>query len=132
MFGHRLLPFILTVVVISLDPSDADIRRDCRKESKVTWVALRRLKAGDFQQDDQNLKCYMKCFMVKHGILNNKAEIDVQRALRHIPRSMQESSKQLFNKCKSVYGADPCDKAFQMAKCYVNHHPEILQSVPFL
>lgn len=34
--------------------------------------------------------------------MNNNAEVDVQRALRHIPRSLQESSKKLFNTCKSV------------------------------
>ncbi|XP_076295302.1 odorant binding protein 9 [Lasioglossum baleicum] len=95
-------------------------------------AALRKLKAGDFEQEDHKLKCYLKCFMVKNGIMNSTADIDVQRALRHIPRSLQASSKQLFNKCKSSDRTDPCDKAFQIAKCYVKSHPEILQSVPFL
>lgn len=65
-------------------------------------AALRRMKAGDLEQEDQNLKCYLKCFMMRHGILDKNAEVDVQRALRHLPRSMQDSSKKLFNKCKSV------------------------------
>lgn len=60
------------------------------------------MKAGDLEQEDQNLKCYLKCFMMRHGILDKNAEVDVQRALRHLPRSMQDSSKKLFNKCKSV------------------------------
>lgn len=54
------------------------------------------------EQDDQNLKCYLKCFMTKHGILDKNAEVDVQKALRHLPRSMQDSTKKLFNKCKSI------------------------------
>ncbi|XP_076678385.1 odorant binding protein 9 isoform X2 [Andrena cerasifolii] len=95
-------------------------------------TALRRMKAGDFEQEDPQLKCYLRCFMTRNGILNSNAEIDLQRALRHIPRSLQESSIKLLNKCKSVSGSDPCDKAFQIAKCYVTFQPEIVHSVPFL
>nr|XP_031825742.1 general odorant-binding protein 56d-like [Nomia melanderi] len=161
MFGHRLLPLVLAVALISLDPIGADIRKDCRRESKVSWgnlssiqefgrlrstvhrsknvpslfnvsASLRRMKSGNFEHEDPKLKCYVKCFMVRHGILNDNAEIDVQRALRHIPRSLQASSKQLFNKCKSVPATDSCDKAYQMAKCYVKTYPEILQTVPLI
>lgn len=94
---------------------------------------------------DPRLKCYLKCFMMKNGILNSNAEVDVQRALRHLPRSLQESSKKLLNECKSVReyrtmsifhfefqqryrfsaGIDHCEKAFQIVKCYVKHHPEV-------
>ncbi|XP_076547040.1 odorant binding protein 9 isoform X1 [Osmia lignaria lignaria] len=116
----------------TMDPGETDIRKDCRRESKVSWAALRRMKSGDFEQDDPRLKCYLKCFMARNGILDSDGEINVQRALRHLPRSLQDSSRKLFNTCKSVPGIDPCDKAFQIAKCYVNHHPEILQSVPFI
>ncbi|XP_076165628.1 odorant binding protein 9 isoform X2 [Ptiloglossa arizonensis] len=90
------------------------------------------MKSGNFEQDDPRLKCYLKCFMMKNGILNSNAEVDVQRALRHLPRSLQESSKKLLNECKSVPGIDHCEKAFQIVKCYVKHHPEILHSVPLL
>lgn len=60
------------------------------------------MKSGDLEQEDQNLKCYLKCFMMRHGILDKNAKVDVQRALRHLPRSLQDSSKKLFNKCKST------------------------------
>ncbi|XP_076394915.1 odorant binding protein 9 [Megachile rotundata] len=132
MFRSCQLILVLTIVLILLDPGEADIRKDCRKESRVTWAALRRMKSGDFEQDDPRLKCYLKCFMARNGILNGNGEINVQRALRHLPRSLQDSSRKLFNTCKSVRGTDSCDKAFQIAKCYVEHHPEILHSVPFI
>ncbi|XP_015434811.1 PREDICTED: general odorant-binding protein 56d-like [Dufourea novaeangliae] len=132
MFCNRLVFVALAGALIFLEPVNTDIRRDCRRETKVSWAALKKMKSGDFEQNDQKLKCYVKCFMVKNGILNNNAEIDVQRALRHIPRSLQDSSRHLFNKCKSVSATDACDKAFQMCKCYVKHQPQILHSVPFL
>ncbi|XP_076630390.1 odorant binding protein 9 [Colletes latitarsis] len=132
MFGNRRFVLVLTTILILLDSVAADIRKDCRKETKVSWAALKRMKAGDFEQKDEKLKCYLKCFMTRNGILDRNAEIDVQRALRHLPRSLQDSSKKLFNECKSVPGTDHCDKAFEIVKCYVKQHPEILRSVPFL
>ncbi|XP_017791814.1 PREDICTED: B2 protein-like [Habropoda laboriosa] len=124
--------FILTLLVILSYFVVADIRKDCRKESKVSWAALRRFKSGNLEPEDPKLKCYLLCFMRRNGIVDQNAKVDVQRALRHLPRSMQDSSKKLFNKCKSVQGTDPCDKAYQMVKCSVQSQPEILHSIPFL
>ncbi|XP_026674231.1 general odorant-binding protein 56d-like isoform X2 [Ceratina calcarata] len=144
--------FILTATLLFLHCSNADIRKDCRRESKVSWgkgylinsreigniltfltftAALKRMRSGDFEQDDRKLKCYVMCFLKRSGILNSKADVDLQRALRYIPRSMHESSKKLFNTCK-VPQMEPCDRAFEMVKCYVMHKPEILTKVPFL
>lgn len=65
-------------------------------------VSLKRLKAGNVEQNDMQLKCYLRCFMIKSGILNENNNIDVEKALRHLPRSMQESSKKILNQCKSI------------------------------
>ncbi|XP_076759559.1 odorant binding protein 9 [Xylocopa sonorina] len=116
--------FIPLVILILLRSVTADIRKDCRKESKVSWAALRRMKSGDFEQEDPKLKCYLLCFMRKNGILDKDAEVDVQRALRHLPRSLHDSSRKLFDKCKSLQAKNPCDKAFRMVKCYIGYHPE--------
>ncbi|XP_017889630.1 B1 protein-like isoform X3 [Ceratina calcarata] len=116
--------FILTATLLFLHCSNADIRKDCRRESKVSWAALKRMRSGDFEQDDRKLKCYVMCFLKRSGILNSKADVDLQRALRYIPRSMHESSKKLFNTCK-VPQMEPCDRAFEMVKCYVMHKPEV-------
>ncbi|KZC12455.1 hypothetical protein WN55_03993 [Dufourea novaeangliae] len=102
LFNGVSFELLLWNLFMLQEPVNTDIRRDCRRETKVSWAALKKMKSGDFEQNDQKLKCYVKCFMVKNGILNNNAEIDVQRALRHIPRSLQDSSRHLFNKCKSV------------------------------
>ncbi|CAK9794920.1 General odorant-binding protein 56d [Anthophora plagiata] len=132
MLRNSKFLFILALLVVLSYFVVADIRKECRKESKVSWAALRRFKSGNFEPEDPKLKCYLLCFMRKNGIVDQNAEVDVQRALRHLPRSMQDSSKKLLQKCKSFEGSDPCDKAYQMVKCYVKFHPEILQSVPFL
>nr|ALG36143.1 odorant binding protein 10 [Sclerodermus sp. MQW-2015] len=70
--------------------------------------------------------------MARNGILNNKNEIDVERALRNLPQSVQETSKKLLLRCKDVESDDSCNKAFQIAKCFVKMQPEILRDVPFV
>ncbi|KAF7383739.1 hypothetical protein HZH68_014496 [Vespula germanica] len=113
----------------------ADIKRECRKQSMVSWgkESLKKLKTGDFEQDDPRVKCYVRCFMIKNGILNDKGQwTDLEKALQHLPKFMQESSWEIFQRCKSVSGDDPCDKAFQVAKCYVKLQPLILDFVSFV
>ncbi|XP_071569424.1 odorant binding protein 9, partial [Temnothorax nylanderi] len=112
--------------------AQADIKRDCRRQTNVSWESLKLLKAGNIEQTDIKLKCYLRCFMIKSGILNEDNNVDVEKALRHLPRSMQESSKRILNRCKSIQAENACDKAFQIAICYVKAQPEILKSVPFI
>lgn len=65
-------------------------------------ASLKRLKAGDVEENDIKLKCYLRCFMMKSGILNENNNVDIEKGLRHLPRSMQESSREILNRCKSI------------------------------
>lgn len=40
--------------------------------------------------------------MMKSGIFNENNNVDIEKAVRHLPRSMQESSKKILNRCKSI------------------------------
>nr|QNL14934.1 odorant-binding protein 8 [Aulacocentrum confusum] len=121
----------ILIVSLVLIQTNADIRRDCREQTGVSWDALKRLKAADFNQTDHKLKCYLKCFMTMNGIFN-EGDVDVERVLRHLPRSLQESSRTTLEYCKKFPSKDACDKAFQLAKCYFKFQPEVLRSVSFV
>ncbi|KAK0075090.1 hypothetical protein PV326_011884, partial [Microctonus aethiopoides] len=125
------LIIVMTIVMIGID---ADIRRECRKESGVSWKSLKKLKAADFNQNDPKLKCYVKCFMQKNGIFNDK-DVDIEKTVKHLPSSIQETSKKTLLRCKKlpikqvllnefVASTDLCDRAFQLAKCYFKAQPE--------
>lgn len=64
--------------------------------------SLRQLKAGNIEQNDMKLKCYLRCFMMKIGIFNKNNNIEVEKVLRYLPRSIQESSRRTLNRCKSI------------------------------
>ncbi|XP_035739522.1 general odorant-binding protein 56d-like [Vespa mandarinia] len=128
----RLL-VVCTILLALLVSTKADIKRECRKQSMVSWESLKKLKDGDFEQDDPRIKCYLRCFMMKNGILDDNDQwTDLEKALQHLPRFIQESSWEIFRRCKSVPGDDLCDKAFQVARCYVKLQPLILNFVSFV
>ncbi|KAG5308972.1 OB83A protein, partial [Pseudoatta argentina] len=103
----------------------ADIKRECRKQTNVSWASLKQLKAGNIEQHDIKLKCYLKCFLAKNGILNENNSIDVEKVLRHLPRNLQESSRKILHRCKSIQSDNACDKAFQIATCYIKEQPDV-------
>ncbi|KAL2737913.1 general odorant-binding protein 56d-like isoform X1 [Vespula squamosa] len=95
--------------------------------------SLKKLKIGDFDQDDPRVKCYVRCFMMKNGILDDNDQwMNLRKTLQHLPESIQESSWEIFLRCKSVPGDNLCDKAFQVARCYIKLQPVILQFVSFV
>ncbi|XP_011864901.1 PREDICTED: general odorant-binding protein 83a-like [Vollenhovia emeryi] len=128
----KITNILLVTLSLLLVRAQADIKRECRRQTNVSWASLKLLKAGNIEQNDMKLKCYLRCFMIKSGILNENNNVDVEKALRHLPRSMQESSKNILNRCKSIQAENPCDKAFQIATCYVRAQPDILKSVSFI
>ncbi|XP_020294528.1 uncharacterized protein LOC109860081 [Pseudomyrmex gracilis] len=103
----------------------ADFKRDCRQQTNVSWVSLKRLKAGNTQQDDMKLKCYIRCFLLKSGLLNKDNNVNIEKLLRHLPHNMHKSSRKVFNRCKSIPSEHACDKAFRIAICYVKAHPYV-------
>nr|XP_012220368.1 PREDICTED: general odorant-binding protein 56d-like [Linepithema humile] len=129
---HEYYKYITCFIRCIVSVLRADIKRDCRRQTNVTWESLRQLKAGNIEQNDMKLKCYLRCFMMKSGILNKDNNIDVEKVLRYLPRNMQESSRRTLNRCKSISAQNACDKAFQIAMCYFKEHPEILKNAPII
>ncbi|XP_012264278.2 B2 protein-like [Athalia rosae] len=131
MQGMKISAFLFVVFLLIIQGREANgnVRKECRKESGVSWAALEKLKDGDLEYKDPKLKCYLKCFLVKNGIMSEANEIEIEKSLRHLPRKLQEGSRKILERCKNKRGSDSCDTAFQIAKCYFQEHPEVLQRV---
>ncbi|CAD6229750.1 GSCOCT00012131001.3-RA-CDS, partial [Cotesia congregata] len=120
----KIILNIITNLLLYIILVQADIKRDCRKKTGVSWGSLMKLKKADYNLNDQQLKCYLLCFMQKNGIFD-KDDINVEKALRHLPRGVQGASKKTLEYCKKIPSNDTCDKAFQLAKCYFKAQPEV-------
>lgn len=64
-------------------------------------ASLKKLKAADYSQNDPKLKCYLKCFMQKNGIFGED-DIDIEKALRHLPTGIKGPSKTTLEYCKKI------------------------------
>ncbi|XP_012281356.1 general odorant-binding protein 83a isoform X2 [Orussus abietinus] len=121
----ELLLWVFVVLALSM-PARADIRRECRKQSGVSWAALKKLKAGDLEVTDAKLKCYVKCFMQKNGLVSETGDVDVEKAVKHFPENLQKDARNVLRRCVDrPKSTEPCEKAFQVAKCYMTAHPEV-------
>ncbi|XP_011298150.1 general odorant-binding protein 56d [Fopius arisanus] len=125
------IALITTALLLALLGAEADIRRECRKQTGVSWGGLKKLRAGNFQPEDRKLKCYIKCFLQKNGIFG-ETDIDIDKTLRHLPWGIQGSSRKILERCKKIPSRDTCDKAFQILKCYHKAEPQILKIVAFV
>ncbi|KAK2587938.1 hypothetical protein KPH14_004026 [Odynerus spinipes] len=124
---------LCTILLTFLVWTEADIKRECREQSMVSWASLKKLNAGNFNLEDPRLKCYLRCFMMKNGILDENDRVDLGKALRHLPRRMRESSREIFHRCEPTgLQEDSCDKVFRIAQCYVKLQPQILKYVSFV
>ncbi|XP_043267484.1 general odorant-binding protein 56d-like isoform X5 [Venturia canescens] len=132
MKNFKLLVAGFLVILSVTRATRADIRKECRKQTGVSWAALKKLKSGDFNQADHKLKCYLRCFMMKNGIIRSDDQVDVENAIRHLPPNLQESSRKALFKCKNSSSKNGCDKAYEIVRCYFKSQPEILRSVSFV
>ncbi|XP_043480761.1 general odorant-binding protein 56a-like [Leptopilina heterotoma] len=122
----NIILIILSVFLISVR---GNTLRKCRKETGVSSESLKKLRAGDFNVEDRNLKCYLRCVLIKHRVLNEKNVINLGKVLKFFPQNSQARVRSNFDKCKVITGKDKCDKIFQVAKCFFKLEPEILKTV---
>lgn len=93
-------------------------RQECIEKTTVQPELIDRADKGDFA-DDKNLKCFAKCFYEKVGFINGEAELQFDVIKSKIPSNAnRERALGIIEKCKDIKGADPCDKAYAIHKCY--------------
>ncbi|XP_018784470.1 PREDICTED: general odorant-binding protein 56d-like [Bactrocera latifrons] len=95
---------------------------DCLKQSGASAAQLDALKKGDFNAVDDKVKCFLKCVQNKKGILANGIpnEIAIHKVLK--PAVGNSAPKDILAKCNGLNGANECDTAFQIYKCYWQEH----------
>ncbi|XP_014089270.1 general odorant-binding protein lush [Bactrocera oleae] len=105
------------------------MRNGCTPKFKVPIEILDNLRAGEFIENNGELKCYTRCIAQLAGTVTKKGEFSVQKALAQIPiilpPEMQNAAKEALIACKDVQKAykDSCDKVFYTTKCVRDYDP---------
>ncbi|XP_017486528.1 PREDICTED: general odorant-binding protein 56d-like [Rhagoletis zephyria] len=99
---------------------------ECAKETGVSKEAILALRQGDFSQVDDKVKCFSKCYQERLGYLVNGVvnEEAVQKSLG--PLAGEEQIKAVQAKCNGVKGANDCETAFELYKCYYGEKATVL------
>nr|ALS40434.1 putative odorant-binding protein lush [Zeugodacus tau]QKN21533.1 odorant-binding protein [Zeugodacus tau] len=105
------------------------MRNGCAPKFKVATEILDNLRAGEFIENNGELKCYTRCIAQLAGTVTKKGEFSVQKALAQIPiilpPEMQEAAKAALNACKDVQKSykDSCERVFYTTKCVRDYDP---------
>lgn len=92
-------------------------RAHCQKETGVAEELINKAEIGEFP-DDQDFKCFVKCFHTQVGYLNDAGEPQLEIIKENLPENHRERAHQIIaKKCINIEG-DPCEKAFALHKCF--------------
>ncbi|KAH8418334.1 hypothetical protein KR222_000104, partial [Zaprionus bogoriensis] len=102
-----------------------EIGAACIAKEGVTKEQALALREGKFDNTDEKVKCFAKCFLEELKFL-----VDGQLK----PDAVEQKLGPIFGidtvkaaqaKCDSLKGANECDTAFQLFKCYHTHKAEL-------
>nr|XP_036230479.1 general odorant-binding protein 56d-like [Bactrocera oleae] len=94
----------------------------CLKESGASAAQLDALKRGDFNAIDDKAKCFLKCLENKKELLKNGVPNEAGKGKLPMPAIGNSAPRNVLAKCNGLQGANECDTAFQLYKCYLQEH----------
>lgn len=87
------------------------------KQEKISEQQGEALRKFSFDKADDKVKCFTNCFLERTGfIADGKIQPDVEQMLS--PIFGPNRIKAVQAKCNSLTGADNCDTAFRLYRCY--------------
>ncbi|KAH8389290.1 hypothetical protein KR200_009678 [Drosophila serrata] len=90
----------------------------CAAELNLTEEEKAKVKAKDFKNPTENIKCFANCFFEKVGTLKD-GEIQEAVVLEKLGAFIgEEKTKAALEKCKSVKGENKCDTAVKLHECF--------------
>ncbi|KAH8258036.1 hypothetical protein KR038_004866 [Drosophila bunnanda] len=97
----------------------------CVQQEGITKDQAVALRAGNFENADEKVKCFANCFLEKTGFLVD-GQVQPAVVLAKLgPLAGEDNVKAVQAKCDSLKGADKCDTAFQLYKCYYENRAHI-------
>ncbi|KAH8285076.1 hypothetical protein KR054_004743 [Drosophila jambulina] len=95
----------------------------CAAELNLTEEEKAKVKAKDFKNPTENIKCFANCFFEKVGTLKD-GEIQEAVVLEKLGAFIgEEKTKAALAKCKSIKGENKCDTAVKLHECFEAFKP---------
>ncbi|XP_039483730.1 general odorant-binding protein 56a [Drosophila santomea] len=95
----------------------------CAAEIKLTEEESAKVKAKDFKNPTENIKCFANCFFEKVGTLKD-GELQESVVLEKLGGLIgEEKTKEALKKCRSIKGENKCDTAAKLHECFESFKP---------
>lgn len=93
--------------------------KKCIAETNVDPAVVRKLKAGDFSNEDESTQCFTLCFFREAGFMDADGNQNEKVIIEKLSTDKDSAQvKAVYEKCKNEKGATPCRTAFNTYKCY--------------
>ncbi|XP_069702588.1 general odorant-binding protein 56d-like [Periplaneta americana] len=104
-----------------------EVDAKCRAEHQVEIGYFEKFIKAEIDniEPEHKYKCFIKCAMVELLALNDHGEFNIDEELENVPPEILEEGHRIVKFCSTTVGADPCDTAYQIHKCYHNANPEL-------
>ncbi|XP_043642617.1 general odorant-binding protein 56a [Drosophila teissieri] len=95
----------------------------CAAEVKLTEEESAKVKAKDFKNPTENIKCFANCFFEKVGTLKD-GELQESVVLEKLGGLIgEEKTKAALEKCRTIKGDNKCDTAAKLHECFESFKP---------
>ncbi|XP_065367553.1 general odorant-binding protein 56d-like [Calliphora vicina] len=90
----------------------------CAQQNSIDKAGIQALKTGQFSNTDQNTKCFTNCFLEKAGLLVNGQVQNDAISVKLGSIFGADKVNAAMAQCNGLKGADNCETAFELYKCY--------------
>ncbi|XP_022117197.2 general odorant-binding protein 56a isoform X1 [Pieris rapae] len=94
-------------------------RSECLAESKADEQLVSKLKTGDFKTENEPLKKYALCMLIKSELMTKDGKFKKDVALAKVPNAADKPAvEKLIDACLANKGTTPQQTAWNYAQCY--------------
>ncbi|XP_018576270.1 general odorant-binding protein 83a-like isoform X1 [Anoplophora glabripennis] len=123
--------FFIVGVCVALISGMSDEMKDlldslhaqCLSDSGVNEELISKAQKGEFEEDEK-LKCYMRCIFDETGLFGDDGKIDVEGMVSMLPDEIKEPFAPTVRKCGGLVSGSPCEQSFKMYKCCFDEAPQ--------
>ncbi|KAH8418335.1 hypothetical protein KR222_000107, partial [Zaprionus bogoriensis] len=119
---HRSLPFCSPAQPIELSEEQKQVAKlhgeACAKEVNLTEAEFAKVKAKDFSDPSENIKCFANCFFEKVGTLKDGVLQEDVVLVKLGALIGEEKTREALAKCSGIKGANNCETAYKLHECF--------------
>ncbi|XP_047537625.1 general odorant-binding protein 56a-like [Vanessa atalanta] len=100
-------------------------RSECLVETKADEQLVNKLKTGDFKTENEPLKKYALCMLIKSELMTKDGKFKKDIALAKVPNAAEKPAvEKLIDTCLANKGNTPHQTAWNYSKCYHEKDPK--------